>query len=229
MPLRSHLRDPLVHQSCWAHDPQKGWRHCSSVLWIVFKKAKQTLRFCTRHRSKTPIACLLEPGEDVRTTVLSQLKRGTARRKKPNSSCDHVLERHVSARIIQSFCLNRCGALGPTAVGDDPISEQKDTHVKKSRRLAFSVQDSFLIHNTVNRYCSKTLDCPTAVGNKEKETKGENLTALPATCYNLRYRREKKKSRCAGQHTNRRWCLILRTKTVHRKTGATGSRDCTRT
>ena len=52
--------------------------------------------------------------------------------------------------------------------------------------------------------CSKTLECPTAVENKDNETKGENLTALPATCKNLRHRRKKKKSHCAGQHINRR-------------------------
>ena len=78
------------------------------------------MRFCTRHRGKTPIACSLEPSADVRTTVLLQL--------------------------------NRDGALGPTAAEDYLISEKHDDHAEKSRRLAFSVQDSFLINNTVNRY-----------------------------------------------------------------------------
>ena len=32
---RSHLQDPVVHQSCLAH-PRKGWRHYSPGLWIVF-------------------------------------------------------------------------------------------------------------------------------------------------------------------------------------------------
>ena len=43
-------------------------------------KTKQTVRFCTRHRGKTPIACSLEPCADVCTTVLSQLNRETGRK-----------------------------------------------------------------------------------------------------------------------------------------------------
>ena len=78
--------------------------------------------------------------------------------------------------------------------------------------------------------CSKTLECPTAVENKDNEEKGENLLALPATCKNLRHRRvNTKRSAVPAQHTNKRTCLVSVHKTLHRKTCATGSRDNTRT
>ena len=114
--------------------------------------------FCTRHRGKSPIACSVEPCADVRTTVLSQLNRDTGIRNKTkhlisSARVTTCSKRHVSARVIQSFYLNKCGALGPTAVEEYLVSEQQDAHVEKSRRLAFSVQDPFLSCNTANRYC----------------------------------------------------------------------------
>ena len=182
---RSHLQDPLGHQSGWAHNPRKGWP--SLFISIVDRvpqipvldfdtagsecinrrmnkqqarpckcaRTRQTMRFGTRHRDKTPIACSLEPCADVRTTVLSQLNSVT--RTNQTARVTTCSKRYVSARVGQSFYLNRCGALGPTAVEDDLISEQQDTHVEKSRRLAFSVQDSFLNNTDDDRYCQRML------------------------------------------------------------------------
>ena len=45
--------------------------------------------------------------------------------------------------------------------------------------------------------------------NKDNQTKGENLPALPATCRNLRHRRQKtKRPAVQAQHTNRRTCSV---------------------
>ena len=65
---------------------------------------------------------------------------------------------------------------------------------------------------------SKTLECPTAVENKDNETKGENLPALVATCENLQHRREKtKRLSVPAQHTDRKDVFGLRTQTVYAK------------
>ena len=144
--------------------------------------------------------------------------RDTGRRNKTTARLTTCSKRHVSARVIHSFCHSRCGALAPTAVGDYLISEQQDAHV------AFSLQDSFLINNTVDRYCFQQL-CKT-----RKETKGEHLhlLALPANTSGTDGRKQKT-SRCAGPAHQQKDVFGLRTKTVRRKTGATGSRDTTRT
>ena len=112
----------------------------------------------------------LEPCADVRTTVLSQLNRDSTRRNKTTARVTTCSKRHVSARVIYSFYLNRCGALGPTAVEDYLISEQQDARVEKSRRLAVSVQNSHLINNTVNRYCYRMLQSSCLSKNKEIDT-----------------------------------------------------------
>ena len=157
-------------------------------------RTKQTMRFCTRHRGKTPFACSLEPCADVRTTFLSQLNRDTGRRNKTTARVIVCSKRHVSARVIHSLYLNRCGALRPTVAEDYRIPEQQDAHVEKSRRLAFSFQDCFLGINSVNR--SKTVDCPTVVENKERDRERICLRCLqkrPAVQTG-----ENKTSRCVG-------------------------------
>ena len=90
----------------------------------------------------------LEPCTDVRTTVLSQLNRNTGRR---NNTTVHVCTSHPL------FLSQQCGALVPTAVEDYLISEHQDAHGEKSRRLATSVQNSFLVNNTVNSCCHRML------------------------------------------------------------------------
>ena len=73
------------------------------------------------------------------------LNRDMGRRNNTTARVTTCSKRHVSAQVIHSFYLNGCSALGPTALEDYLISEQQDAHVEKSRRFAFSVQDSFLM------------------------------------------------------------------------------------
>ena len=51
-------------------------RRCMSA------RTKQTMRFCTRHRGKSPIACSLEPCANVHMRILSQQDRDTGRNNK---------------------------------------------------------------------------------------------------------------------------------------------------
>ena len=78
--------------------------------------------------------------------------------------------------------------------------------------------------------CSKTLDCPTAVENKEKD-KGRksactacDLQTPPAQT------EENKSSRCDGQHTHRRMCfvsvqILCTAKKAHREAETTRGRE----
>ena len=67
-------------------------------------KTKQTLRFCTRYRSKSPIACSLEPCADVYMRVChnwTETQEGNTN----DCSCDHVLEKtRVSTSLTDSDC-----------------------------------------------------------------------------------------------------------------------------
>ena len=65
-------------------------------------RTKQTVRFCTRHRGRSPIAFSLEPCEDVHMIILSQLDRETQEGRTNICSCDHVL---VKARVSTSHLL----------------------------------------------------------------------------------------------------------------------------
>ena len=147
-------------------------------------RTKQTIRFCTSDRGKTPVVCSLEPCAG-----------------RAHTSSVPTEQRHREKEQNNSY---RCGALGPTAAEDYLISEQQDAHIEKSRSCLLG--PGFLPDIAIA--CSKTLDCPTAV-EKDNETKGENLPALPANCKNLRHRREKAKHPAVPvHHTNRRTCLV---------------------
>ena len=142
-------------------------------------RTKQTMRFCTRHRDKTPIACSLEPCANVRTTVLSQLNRVIGRKNKPNNSCDHIVEKAF--------------LLGPRFLPDQHCEQLLPSHAPKLL--------------TVQRL---------------RKTRKEISLHCFATCNNLHRREKTKRPAVPAQHTNRR------TKTVHRKSSATGSRDDTK-
>ena len=172
-----------------------------------------------RHRGETPIACSLEPCADVRTAVLSQLNRVTKKRNKTTARVTTCSKRHVSARVIQSFYRNRCGALGPTAVEDYLISEQQVLGPG-------FVPDQQHCQQILLSHAPKLLTVQ-RLWKTRKETKGVHLLALPATCKNLWHRREKtKRPAVPAQHTNRRTCLVS-VQTLC--TAQQGSRDNTRT
>ena len=151
-----------------------------------------------------PIACSLEPCADVRTTVLSQLNRDTGRK---NKTTARVTTCSKKARVCTSHPLlsqQMWRSWGDSGGGSSDLCT-----TRRSRReveKACLLGSGFLPDQQHCIACSKTLDCPTTVENKERETKGENLPALLATCKNLRNRREKTKtSRCAGPTKGRAW------------------------
>ena len=128
---RSHLQDPVVRQSCWAHNPRKvgvivhqDCRSCSKIPFLDFDTAgsewinrrmnrqqarpcmcawtKQTMRFCTRHGGKTPTACSLEPRAACAHNSSVATEQRHREKEQHNSSCHHVLEK---ARVCTSHPL----------------------------------------------------------------------------------------------------------------------------
>ena len=97
----------------------------------------------------------------------------------------------MSARIIHSFCL-KTDVLWPTTVEDNVIFQQQGVHVSKSRRLTFSVQDSFLMNNTVNKYIAiaPTLLTVQRLCETRKET-ARRSACTACDLKKLRHRREK--------------------------------------
>ena len=72
---RSDFRDPLVLQLYWAHNQRKGWRHCSSYVWIVFNntmgdKMITDRRFLIRPPISVKITGILEKTTEFREMAI---------------------------------------------------------------------------------------------------------------------------------------------------------------
>ena len=92
-----------------------------------------------------------------------------------------------------------------TAVEDYLISEQQDAHVERCLRFLLDEQhcQQILLSTAPKLLTAQRL------WKTRKETKGEHLLALPATCNNLWHRRERtERPAVPAQHTNRRACLV---------------------